>query len=88
MASGGAKGKTAYKPGKTQILLHCLETLLRDGKIAKSQILSLAPISEATFTRYIQEIRAYLYNFHPGSELEYCKWDDVYILIEDIDSAK
>ncbi|MBO6285877.1 MAG: hypothetical protein J6O18_06190 [Bacilli bacterium] len=88
MASGGAKENRAYKPGKTQILLHCLETLLREGKIAKSQILSFAPISEPTFTRYIQEIRAYLYNFHPGYELEYCKWDDVYILNKDMDSSK
>lgn len=69
------------KPSKTQILLYCLEKLINEGRLEKQDLLSLSPISEPTFTRYIQEIRAYLYNAHPGSDLEYHKWEEAYVLV-------
>ena len=69
------------KPSKTQILLYCLERLIDEGRLEKRDLLRLSPISEPTFTRYIQELRAYLYNVHPGSDLEYHKWEDAYVLV-------
>ena len=69
------------KPSKAHILLYCLEKLMDEGRLEKRDLLRLSPISEPTFTRYIQEIRAYLYNTHPGSDLEYHKWEDAYVLV-------
>ena len=68
------------KMKKTQILLYCLETLLTSNRIAKEDLTDMARFSKSTFTRYIQELRAYFADFHPGTELLYDKKEGVYVL--------
>lgn len=68
---------------KTQALLYIFETLLNKRKITKNDVLNQITISDLTFRRYIQELRAYLLNFNEPYEIVYNRKNDEYYL-EDI----
>lgn len=68
---------------KTQALLYIFETLLSKRKITKNDVLNQITISDLTFRRYIQELRAYLLNFNEPYEIVYNRKNDEYYL-EDI----
>lgn len=68
---------------KTQALLYIFETLLNKRKITKNDVLNQINISDLTFRRYIQELRAYLLNFNEPYEIVYNRKNDEYYL-EDI----
>lgn len=68
------------KVNKTQALLFMLMTLLRDKKLSKQYILQEVEISDLTFRRYMQELRAFLYNFNVANDIEYNRMDDTYYL--------
>jgi|GEM_PF-611681 len=74
------RGKKAMKVVKSQGLLYIFEMLKEKGSINKNEILSALEISELSFWRYIQEIKAFLYNFDMGYELVYDRRDEVYRL--------
>lgn len=76
------RGKKAMKVVKSQGLLYIFEMLKEKGSINKNEILSALEITELSFWRYIQEIKAFLYNFDMGYELVYDRKDEVYRLIK------
>lgn len=65
---------------KSQSTLFIYKKLLEEGQVKKSDVLSILSISDLTFRRYIQEIRAYLINFNEPYELVYIKSKDAYFL--------
>lgn len=66
--------------GKVQAILYIFEQLLKKRSITKGEIQSVISISDVTFRRYIQEIRAFLSNFNEAYEIKYIKNEDVYYL--------
>jgi len=66
--------------GKVQAILYIFEQLLKKQSIAKREIQSVLSISDVTFRRYIQEIRAFLSNFNEPYEIKYIKNDDSYVM--------
>ena len=67
------------KVNKSQALMYILSLLIKNGYISKDSIKNKIEISDVTFRRYIQEIRAYLVNFEYPYEIVYQKNDDIYI---------
>ena len=72
------------KVGKSQALLYIFDALLKKGHITKEDALSDLEISELNFWRYIQEIKAYLYNFDSVHELIYDRKSKRYMLVEGV----
>ncbi len=70
------------KVNKTQALLYMYVTLMKKGHLIKSEIQSELMINNLTFARYIQELRAFFYNFYLDYDIEYNKKDDTYFLVE------
>lgn len=68
------------KVSKSQSTMLILKYLLEDKRVSREEILDQVDISELTFRRYIQEIRAFLANFYFNYEVVYCKKDDCYYL--------
>lgn len=70
------------KVNKTQALMYLLSVLLTNKQISKECIKNKLEISDLTFRRYMQEIRAYLINFELPYELKYIKGEDIYSLVD------
>ena len=68
------------KVNKTQAILFMLMTLLNKGKLSRIEVLQEIDISEQTFRRYIQELRAFLFNFNVEENLVYVRTEDRYYL--------
>jgi len=68
------------KVNKTQGVLFIFDKLLNNGFVTRNMILQELEISNLTFYRYIQEIKAYLYNFVSNKELDFDKASQRYIL--------
>lgn len=68
------------KVSKTQALMYLLSVLITNKQISKEYIKNKLEISDLTFRRYMQEIRAYLANFELPYELKYSKSEEVYYL--------
>lgn len=68
------------KVNKTQAILFMLMTLFNKGKLSRIEILQEIDISEQTFRRYIQELRAFLFNFNVEENLVYVRTEDRYYL--------
>ena len=58
---------------KSQALLYIFEMLINNNAITKTNIMSELDINELTFKRYMQEIRAFIYNFNKEYELIYSR---------------
>lgn len=70
------------KVNKVQAIIYMFSLLQKSKKITKDEILQMISLSDVSFRRYIQEIRAYLINFNEPYELVYLKKDDAYFLKE------
>ena len=68
------------KVNKTQAILFMLMTLFNKGKLSRIEVLQEIDISEQTFRRYIQELRAFLFNFNVEESLIYVRTEDRYYL--------
>jgi len=65
---------------KTQALLFIFYRLLTFKKVTKEEVLSEVEVSEITFKRYIQELRAYFRNFNIGYAVDYDRKTNAYYL--------
>ena len=70
------------KVSKGQGLLYIFDVLISKRCLKKNDIIDELQITELTFWRYIQEIKAFIYNFNLPYELVYDRSKDVYDLIE------
>ena len=68
------------KVNKVQAILFIFKELLEKGHINKKNIQNTILISDLSFRRYIQELRAYLINFNEPYEIVYNKQKDSYYL--------
>ena len=68
------------KVNKAQAIMFIFHMLLVNGSIKKDDVQSVISISDITFRRYIQEIRAYIANFDELYEIVYSKAEDLYTL--------
>ncbi len=71
------------KVNKTQALLNIFYLLLKHKEITKEEIKSMIDISDVTFRRYMQEIRAFFFNFDIDLGIKYDRREDKYLLISD-----
>lgn len=62
---------------KHQRILYIYDRLIEYGEINKDDIINSLDISLSSFNRYIQEIRAFLYNYHMGELI--CKKNKYFI---------
>ena len=74
------------KVNKTQATMFILSLLLKNKELSKSDVLGVLEISSLTFSRYIQEIKAYLLNFNVPYEIKYFRCNDKYRLISSDDN--
>lgn len=70
------------KVNKVQAIIYMFSLLQKSKKITKDEVLQMISLSDVSFRRYIQEIRAYLINFNEPYELVYLKKDNAYLLKE------
>lgn len=70
------------KVNKVQAIIYMFSLLQKSKKITKDEVCQKISISDVSFRRYIQEIRAFLINFNEPYELIYLKKDDAYLLKE------
>ena len=68
------------KVGKSQAIVFIYEQLLKNKTISKEDIQNVISISDVTFRRYIQELRAYLVNFNKELEIKFDKNKNKYFL--------
>lgn len=76
------KGTVKMKVNKSQALLFIFSVLLEKKCISKSYVQEQLDIPDLTFRRYIQEIKAYFYNFNVNMSIKYSRSDDKYYLVE------
>ena len=67
---------------KGQGLLYIFNILKIRGYVKKEEILDALEITDLSFWRYIQEIKAFIYNFNLPYELIYDRRNERYVLIE------
>lgn len=67
---------------KGQGLLYIFNILKNRGYVKKEEILNALEITDLSFWRYIQEIKAFIYNFNLPYELIYDRRNERYVLIE------
>lgn len=82
------KKVTRMKVMKGQGLLYIFNILKNRGYVKKEEILNALEITDLSFWRYIQEIKAFIYNFNLPYELIYDRRSERYVLIENIDLPK
>ncbi len=68
------------KVNKTQGMLFIFDMLKSTGFINKEDIIEQLEISNLTFKRYMQELRAFIYNFNTQYELIYVRSENKYYL--------
>lgn len=66
---------------KSQGVLYIFDMLIRKRTLIKSDVMNELEITELTFWRYIQEIKAFMYNFNLPFELIYDRANETYKLI-------
>lgn len=72
----------SMKVNKSQATMLILKMLLENDYIIKDEVMSLLDINDLSFFRYIQEIKAFFYNFDTGLEIEYSRSENRYILLK------
>ena len=65
---------------KGQGLLYIFNILKEKGRVKKEEIINALEITDLSFWRYIQEIKAFIYNFNLPYELIYDRKNEVYVL--------
>lgn len=66
---------------KTQVCLYIYEELLNNKFINTTEMRQKFNLEDKTFSRYINEIRSYLYNFYTGKEIVYLRSKQIYKLV-------
>lgn len=69
------------KSSKCQVVLLMYRLLMEKGVLSRNEVISENLLSDATFKRYISEIRCFLANFENDVELIYSKKEDAYRLV-------
>ena len=72
--------KKTMRVAKSQGVLYIFNLLLKNKYIIKENIMNDLEITELTFWRYIQEIRAFISNFNLSYELKYDRNEEKYYL--------
>ena len=72
--------KKTMRVAKSQGVLYIFNLLLKNKYIIKENIMNDLEITELTFWRYIQEIRAFIFNFNLSYELKYDRNEEKYYL--------
>lgn len=67
---------------KSQGVLYIFNLLLENEYIIKQDVMNNLDISELSFWRYIQELKAFICNFNLPFELKYDRNEDKYLLIK------
>ena len=70
------------KVTKSQATMYILKLLLENGSMSKEEITDVIELSNLSFLRYIQEIRAFLYNFNINLEVKYSRDEGKYYLVK------
>ena len=68
------------KASKSQGMMFILNMLITNGRIDKKTVIKTLGISNLTFRRYIQELRAFYFNFMDHEEVVYDKASNSYFL--------
>ena len=68
------------KVNKTQALMFILMLLLEKKKISKDEVANVIEISDLKFHRYMQELRAFIFNFNLPYEINYERCYEIYVL--------
>ena len=68
---------------KTQALMYIILKLLQNKEISKEDILNVISASDLKFRRYMQEVRAFFYNFNIPVALKYSRSQNKYYLVEE-----
>ena len=68
------------KASKSQGMMFILNMLITNGRIDKKTVIKTLGISNLTFRRYMQELRAFQFNFMDHEEVVYDKASDSYFL--------
>lgn len=78
------KGTVKMKVNKSQALLFIFSVLQERKSISKTYVQEHLDIPDLTFRRYIQEIKAFFYNFNINMTIKYSRSEDMYYLVENI----
>lgn len=70
------------KVSKSKALIYIYSLLTSKGELTKEEVQSVISISDISFRRYIQELRAYLANFGEQKELIFDRPSNKYVLIK------
>ena len=70
----------AMKVVKSQCVLYMFYILKEKGQLTKEDVMSELEISELAFWRYVQEIKAFIYNFNLSYDLKYDREQNLYSL--------
>ena len=68
------------KSSKTQYVLYIFNMLITKGFIKKDAIIDALDISNLSFRRYMQELRAFYYNYMNKEDIIYDKTKNIYYL--------
>ena len=75
-------GIITVKVTKTQALMLILKTLFEQGFVTKENIMNMIDVSDLTFRKYMQEVRAFFLNFNIPYELKYSRSEQKYYLFK------
>ena len=70
------------KVNKSQGLVYIFYMLLMNKQISKNDVLNELNITELSFWRYIQEIKAFVWNFNIPLDVVYDRSNNVYCLVK------
>ena len=74
------------KVNKSQGLVYIFYMLLMNKQISKNDVLNELNITELSFWRYIQEIKAFICNFNIPFDVVYDRSNNIYCLVKkDVD---
>lgn len=74
------------KVNKSQGLVYIFYMLLTNKQISKNDVLNELNITELSFWRYIQEIKAFICNFNIPLDVVYDRSNNIYCLVKkDVD---
>jgi len=67
---------------KTQVIMYMYEKLLLEGKLDPVEVKKIFELTNKTFYRYIQEIKAYCNNTFKNVEIIYSRSERKYFFVE------
>lgn len=67
---------------KGQTLLYLYTKLEKEKSLSKKVAIEFTGLSDVTFKRYMNEIRAFLKAFEPNASINYLRKKDIYVLVK------